>query len=362
MITYCSNIHPAESWVDTFSNLRTYIPTVKSAVSPSSLFPIGLRLSNQAAMEIDSAASDLFVNWMQQNQTFIPSINGFPFGKFHSTKIKERVYLPDWRSEERVNYTKKLADLLYNWLPEGVTGSISTVPIGFKNCIGYSDLSLIRGNLISVLKHFDRLRQTSGKTVILALEPEPGCFLETTDQLISFLDSIKIDTELRQMLGICFDCCHHAIGFESPLESFSKLADAQIPIGKIQISSAPSILNPSNQFLESLIEPTYLHQVAVRDVKGGILRYNDISEALDNHLKSGDEEWRIHFHIPVFIDNFGFCKTTQHFIQETLPLLDSSTLLEIETYTWGVLPVEMRGESVTDCIIREIKWLEEQVK
>jgi hypothetical protein len=136
VITYCTNIHPAESWRETERNLRTHLPAVKRALSPGEPFPIGLWLSNRAAFELDERALRAFGDWCRQEGLFVPTINGFPFGRFHGAAVKEKVYLPDWRSRERVDYTKRLAELLDGWLPEGMAGSVSTVPVGFRRHIG----------------------------------------------------------------------------------------------------------------------------------------------------------------------------------------------------------------------------------
>ncbi len=357
MITYCSNIHPGESWEDIFNNLQTHIPVIKTSVSPDEPFPIGLRLSGLAASECSVQQSADFVKWLQRNNAFVPTINGFPYGSFHRTSVKEQVYLPDWRLPERVNYTKKLADLLDVWLPEDLHGSISTVPIGFKNCIGDTDLVAVRKNLVEVLEHLDRLRQSSGKEIVLALEPEPGCLLETVDDVITFFARMNFPDELRRGLGVCFDCCHHAVEFENPHEALFRLAGAGIKMPKVQMSSAPRLLTPPHSLLESLCEPTYLHQTVIRSSDGKIMRYNDLPDAIRLHQGEAGDEWRIHFHLPVFLENTPWGGTTQDFILKALPLLDRQALLEIETYTWDVLPPEMLMESVTQSIIREIEWL-----
>jgi hypothetical protein len=357
VITYCTNIHPGESWEDTFNNLQMHIPAIKTAVSPQSPFPIGLRLSHLAATELDTAASAAFVEWLHRNNAYVPTINGFPYGSFHAGRIKEHVYLPDWRQPERSVYTKKLADLLDSWLPADLCGSISTVPVGFRSCITDRDLEAVRLNLIVVLEHLDRLRQASGKMIVLSLEPEPGCYLESTEDLISFFERMKLPAELSRGLGICFDCCHHAVGFETPAHSLTRLAVAGITIGKVQVSSAPRLINPGGEVLQALCEPTYLHQVVICDTDGGITRYNDLPDALRGHHGRVGDEWRIHFHLPIFLENTPWCETTAPFVEEILPLLGPDTLLEIETYTWDVLPPEMQMESVTHSIIHEFEWL-----
>jgi hypothetical protein len=356
MITYCTNIHPGESWGETFKNLQIYIPPVAADVSPLAPFPVGLRLSNYAALEIDERVSAEFTEWLQRTNTFVPTLNGFPFGSFHRSVVKESVYLPDWRDGERADYTVRLADLLDSWLPEDVQGSISTVPIGFKR--GFKVVEgAVRANLMRVLEHLDRLRQKSGKLILLALEPEPGCLLETVHEVISYFERMAFPDELSRGFGICFDCCHQAVEFENPFHSLKLLAEAGITVAKIQVSSALRIINPARALLEKFCEPRYLHQVVIRDETGTLRRYDDLPEALRDHHSGDGDEWRIHFHVPIFIERMAPFETTGYFIKEMLPLIDPHVLLEVETYTWDVLPPELRLPSVTQSIIREIQWL-----
>ncbi len=370
MITYCTNIHPGESWDEIFLNLKTHFLTVKEAVSPNEPFPIGLRLSDRAAMEIGEKASNEFYEWCQENGCFVPTINGFSYGSFHSIPIKENVYLPDWRNKERVEYTKRLVDLLFQWLPKGVKGSISTVPIGFKKHVNPSlpsftkrdmgGLDIVRQNLIDVLEHIDRLKQKSGKEIILSLEPEPGCVIETTEDVVRFFEQMSFPKGLRDGIGICYDCCHQAAEFENPIESLALLSMAKIKIGKVQVSSALRLNNFDRKILERLAEPCYLHQVVIEHQDGNLTRYNDIPDALRAHQRNTGEEWRIHFHVPIFIDNMATYGTTRVFIEEILPLLDRHILLEVETYTWHILPPELQTEKVTHSIIHEIQWVKSQ--
>ena len=356
MITYCTNIHPGESWGDTFNNLQTYIPSVATAVSAAAPFPIGLRLSGRASLEVDERASAEFTEWLQSTNTFVPTLNGFPYGSFHGSVVKENVYLPDWRDGERVDYTVRLANLLDSWLPENVQGSISTVPVAFKRGFRDED-SAVRANLMRVLEHLDRLRQKSGKVILLALEPEPGCLLETSHEVVSFFERMAFPDELRRGLGVCFDCCHQAVEFETPSHSLKLLADAGITVAKVQVSSALRVTNPERALLEKFCEPCYLHQVVIRDEAGLLNRYTDLPDALREHRSANGDEWRIHFHVPIFVGRLAQYETTGNFITETLPLIDTRTLLEVETYTWEVLPPELRMACVTQSIIREIEWL-----
>jgi len=361
VITYCTNIHPGESWDEIFHNLRTHLLKVKEAVSPDKPFAIGLRLSNKAASEMNDYQSSEFLDWCHAHNCFVPTINGFPFGSFHSSAVKENVYMPDWRSGERVEYSKKLATLLDSWLPQHITGSLSTVPVGFRRHVTEEDYPLIRKNLISTLEHCEELKQQSGKKLILSLEPEPGCILETTGDVVRFFERMQFPEALQKNIGICLDCCHHAVAFENPEDVISILYEADINIGKIQVSSALRIHNPDHELLQQLSEPCYLHQVVIRQSNGILKRYNDITEAISSHQRVSEEEWRIHYHVPVFIDRAGNYETTQFFIEEILSRADTTSLLEVETYTWDVLPQELKLESVTDSIIREIQWVKEQV-
>jgi hypothetical protein len=358
VITYCTNIHPGESWDETFLNLRTHLLAVKKALSPVEDFPIGLWLSNRAAFEIDEKASAEFCEWCLENGCFVPTINGFPYGSFHATAVKEKVYLPDWRSRERTEYTKRLADILDRWLPDGVSGSISTVPVGFRRHIGQDDYPLIRRNLLDVLEHMDLLKQKSGKEILLALEPEPGCVLETTGDAVHLFQQMAFPDRLKDGIGLCLDCCHQAIEFERPAESIKRLSDAGIRLGKVQLSSALRLQNVDRRVLAKFCEPTYLHQVVIRQPDGELSRYDDLPEALQRHRNIDGEEWRVHFHVPIFMNGTEEHETTRFFLQEILPLMDDHLLLEVETYTWDILPPEFKGKTVAESIVREIQWAE----
>lgn len=361
LITYCTNIHPGEGWRETFAALQQHIPAVKAAVSPDHAFPIGLRLSHRAAQELTEVENTRFVRWLRENDCFVPTLNGFPYGSFHGERVKERVYLPDWRSPDRATYTMRLADLLAGWLPEGMTGSISTVPIGFKSSVGDLDRDEVKRQLVTVLTHLRTLERAQGKKIILALEPEPGCLLETTEEVCRFFSGLDFAPELRDLLGICYDCCHQAVEFEDPADSLARLAEAGVRIAKVQVSSALDLPAPSTELLNHFNEPCYLHQVVVRDRNGDLFRYNDLPEARARRVAEAGEAWRCHFHVPIFVSGAGGYGTTRHFLEAFLPLLPRELLLEIETYTWDVLPPELRLASVTDSIIREIQWLEAQL-
>lgn len=360
LITYCTNVHAGETWQETFAALENHIPKVKEAVSPDHPFPIGLRLSALAARELAAGHSHSFGSWLREHDCFVPTINGFPFGAFHAARVKEKVYHPDWRSRERASYTKRLATLLAEWLPENQAGSISSVPIGFQAHHAGEDHLVSRGNLLHVMEHLDRLRQEKGADIVLSLEPEPACVLESTADLVRFLEWMDFPESLRDRIGICLDCCHLALQFEEPAEVVSLLTQAGVRIGKVQASSALRQRHDRREALIPFQEQCYLHQVVVRGEGGLLTRYDDLPDALKRHQGKGEDEWRCHFHVPIFLERAGEYETTGFFVERLLPLLDRQVLLEVETYTWDVLPPELRLGELTHSIIREIRWLQEK--
>ncbi len=358
MPTYCTNIHPAETWEETVANVYRYVPVVKAAVSPDSSFPIGLRLSGLAAAGAEPERAAAFHDWCKDNDCFVATVNGFPFGAFHHVPVKESVYLPDWRHPERLAYTKRLAALLAGWLPEGRRGSISTVPVGFRRVVTAAELPVAIANLRRALEFLDHLAQTTGKEITLALEPEPGCLLETTRELVDFFDRLELPPNLRHFLTVCYDCCHQALQYEHPADSLTLLATHDIRIGHVQVSSALRLMQSDLSPMQRFCEPCYLHQTVGRRRDGTLLRFDDLDLALAA-APEGIEEWRIHFHVPVFIDHLHDCATTRPFLEKILPLFEPSLPLEVETYTWSVLPRELRTEELTESIIREILWVNE---
>lgn len=357
MITYCTNVHPGEDWNTVFANLNSYSLKVKAAVSPQTSFPLGLRLSYHAAMEINNKnLLGKFKEWCATEECFVPTINGFSFGNFHSCPVKENVYFPDWRDAKRVDYTKCLVSLLIEWLPPNITGSISTVPIKFGKAISTDDLRTVRKNIIDVLEFIKHLSQRTGKVIVLSVEPEPGCLIETTEELIEFFEKIKLPTNLLCYIGICYDCSHLAVEFEDPAKSLSLILNAGIRIGKVQLSSAPSF--PFNKgTLNNFLDPIYLHQVIIQKPDGKLAKYNDIPDALANYEGKDDAECRTHFHLPIFLNETKEFGTTQFYISKFLNLIEPNILLEIETYTQDLLPTHMQRESTLESIIKEMDWV-----
>src|ERR1700722_2972883 len=342
-LTYCTNIHAGESWPDIRASLDAHVPAIKAAVTPDRPLGIGLRLSGQAAaVARQPEALAAFRAQLASLGAYVFTINAFPFGPFHGVRVKEQVYLPDWRSPERVAFTADAAAAL-------------------------ADLVLTE--------------RRTGKRIALALEPEPSCFLETTDESLAFfetellkprsLDALaaKIgesrggaESMLRRHLGICYDVCHGSVEYEDPVAALDRLLAAGISVPKVQLSAAMRIPAMTHDLIKAVMrydDGVYLHQTIVRG-PSGLTRYVDLPDAVaafeDGRARG---EWRIHCHVPLFLSDLGEIGSTRADLVSTLSALrqkSRSSHLEVETYTWDVLPDHLRTGSKAADIAREISF------
>ena len=272
-LTYCSNIHPGETWAEVRANLERYVPSVRDAVAPGQPFGIGLRLSAQAASDLSRVpVLEELRDFLARNELYVFTVNGFPYGKFHGVRVKEGVYLPDWRNDERLRYTDELADLLAQLLPDGLQGSVSTVPGAFKPAVQEArDAQRIAENLFHHVAHLVELKRRTGRHIALALEPEPCCYLETVEETVEFfnrylfrgpalarlseltgLSKTDAATAMHDHIGVCLDLCHAAVEFEDPVGCVRQLQAAGISIPKMQISSGLRLAELSTRSLEAL--------------------------------------------------------------------------------------------------------------
>ena len=384
-LTYCTNIHAAEAWPDVLAGLKRHLPEIKAGFAPERPMGVGLRLAAAAAeaLERPEALAELDA-LLEEGGYYVFTINGFPYGTFHGRTVKEGAYRPDWSEPSRLAYSNRLAAQLAALLPDGMTGSLSTVPGTFKPW-AEGRVPAIVDNLVRHAAHLVGLERETGKTVVLALEPEPCCLLETIAETVAFFETHLFGREaearlaqlaglsraqsaaaLRKHLGVCYDVCHAAVEFEDARQSLAALRDAGIPIAKVQLSSALRIARVDGATADQLRpfdEPVYLHQVVARQ-SGGLSRYLDLPEALERIAQNGGAEWRIHFHVPVFLSEMRDFGTTQAFLREILALHRESPIsahLEVETYTWDVLPERYRNLGVGAAIARELNWVKEQL-
>jgi hypothetical protein len=370
------------------------------------------------------------------------TINGFPYGKFHGTRVKEQVYAPDWTTRERLDYTKLLFDLLAQLLHEGMEGSVSTVPVGFKPACrpiagrkagepagensglpacrpaGLPAVRAARENLWRCVEHLEQLTRRTGRKLHLGLEPEPLCYLETTGETVTFFEQLRADRpgdlRLDEHLGVTYDCCHQAVEYEPPGEALARLRRAGIQISKIHLSNALRV-HPTPQVrdaLKAFADDTYLHQTIERRPDGQLIPYADLNQALASP-PAGDPqmpvEWRIHFHLPLHAPSSvvaagarplpalggpplrrvdqsqvrgekaevhlsplsshlsplpshvapHFGTTADHLLGVLDAVRQTPGLcrhFEMETYTWEVLPPELKNRNVVDQLASEYQW------
>jgi hypothetical protein len=378
-LAYCTNIHRGETWEETFSALKTHTLGVRDRVSPADPFAIGLRLSQRAASELSTGKNLTdFRRWLEANRCYVFTINGFPYGQFHGTRVKEQVYAPDWTTLERLSYTNLLFDLVAELVPAGVEGSVSTLPGSFKPFITeLAQRKRIISHLWACVEHIERLEQRTGKRFHLGLEPEPLGLFENTSETLAFFDEVRAarpgDGRWQERLGVNYDACHFAIQFEEAGDALSRLRAAGLRISKLHLSSALR-LQPSavvRERLRGFVEPTYLHQVIARGVDGRLTRFVDLPEALDAAAQQdflsapASDEWRVHFHVPLHWSGDGIFQNTRGHLEQVFAELhrDPSLCrhLEIETYTWEVMPGALRARSVVDQIAAEYAWCRQEL-
>ena len=382
-LTYCTNIHAGESWPDIRASLDAHVPAIKAAVAPDRPLGIGLRLSGEAATS--ARQPDALAAFRDQLATlgaYVFTINAFPFGPFHGVRVKEQVYLPDWRSAERVAFTADSAAVLAAILPDGVDGSISTVPGAFKPSGREAGAAAaMAARMVEAVADLVLTERRTGKRIALALEPEPCCFLETVDESIAFFETVLFkpesldllaarigvnrdgaETMLRRHLGICYDVCHGSVEYEDSVAALDRLLAAGISVPKVQLSAAMRIPLMTHELVEAVMrydDGVYLHQTIVRS-PSGLTRYVDLPDAVAA-FKEGraDGEWRIHCHVPLFLSDLGEIGSTRADLEAVLAAFrrkSRSSHLEVETYTWDVLPDHLRTGSKAADIAREISF------
>ena len=370
-LAYCTNIHRGDDWPETLASLETYTLAVKEQVSPDRPYAIGLRLSDLASRQLSEPRTlDAFRRWLNEHHCYVFTINGFPFGQFHGTKVKERVYLPDWTHLDRLAYTNRLFDLLAQLVPKGVEGSVSTLPGSFKEFITTGEQrGRIREQLWRCIDHIEQCSIRHGRKLHLGLEPEPLGLFETSAETVQFFQEMEADRpgdkRLHTFLGVNYDTCHLAVEYEEPADVVASFQNAGIRISKIHLSSALQLTPDleSREWLRRFADDTYLHQVVARTQDGSLRRDKDLDIALDQ--PPGDEEWRIHFHVPLHATTLAHGRTTASHLLGLLDLLakrpDLCSHLEMETYTWEVLPEELRAKSVVEQLVREYDWCLKQL-
>jgi len=388
-LTYSTLVHPGDDWPQMWDSLINYVPKVKERWAKNHRFGVSLRLSASSANTLSKSKSerDKLKKFLDDNNMYLYTVNAFPYGPFKGTIVKEQVYEPDWRSEERTTYTKNVADVLADVCPSDISPSIQSAPLGFKPRVTGPDVvDSFTDHVIRVCAHLVDIESRTGKVITLALEPEPYCFLETTDETVEYftkhiysgksaeklakLAKMPISdaiVALRRHVGIVFDICHQAVEFEDIGACLQKLVDAGVPIFKLQEAAAlhvPEVTQKIVDVLKTYSKTIYLTQT-VEKKDGKLTRFLNLEDAFNAWEKNpGPREWRTHFHVPVFLEDLGPFRTTRFAIEDALKFHKAKPLsrhLEIETYTWDVLPDNLKTGDIVDYVCRELDWVKGQL-
>jgi hypothetical protein len=389
-LTYSTLVHPADNWEQLYNSLVTYLPKVKARVAGNKSFGVCIRLSANTAQTLAGSAAERakLKKFLDDNDMYIYTANAFVYGHFKGELVKEQVYEPDWRTDERRQYTINVADILADVCPKHIAPSIQTAPLGFKPRVTGPDvIASYVDNVLRVVAHLIELEDKTGSTVQLAIEPEPWCFLETTDETIAFfrdhlysgagveklakLAQVPIadaNEALRRHLGIVYDICHQAVEYENITESLQKLVDAGVPVFKLQEAAAlyvPQVTQGAVDTLKRYAKTIYLTQTMEKR-NGKINRFLNVDDAIAAFEQdpNGPREWRTHIHVPVFLDDLGQFRTTRFAIEDALKFHKQKPLsrqLEIETYTWDMLPDSLKTGDIVEYVSREIEWVRNQL-
>jgi len=384
-LAYCSNVHPGETLAAVLGVIRGPLAAVRDRRGLD-WQNTGLWIPVTVAQALcrDSVARREFFDTLGRAGIRLRTLNGFPYQGFHASRVKEAVYRPDWSEASRLDYTVDLAHLLAAAMGQGGhqqkaggEGTISTLPLGDRQ--GWTEGREAAGvdNLCRLVTALDRLHTETGQSIRVCLEMEPDCVIESSDQMARLFQQRLLpvarrhgltgDTVLRH-LGVCYDVCHQAVMFESVAESLTCLRQAGVVVGKLQISSALEVPAPATQadLLAGFREPRYLHQVRTRDLAGMVQGCRDLPAALAGGLPTG-QPWRVHYHVPVQAVTLagGEFQTTRGAIEDLLDVMvakpDWEPHMEVETYTWKVMPDELRPkdeQGLVGCLVAELNWLE----
>jgi sugar phosphate isomerase/epimerase len=388
-LTYSTLVHPGDTWDDIWTSLTTYVPAVKERVAPDRRFGVSLRLSAASVgrLTADGGERRRLKAFLDDNDLYLYTVNAFPYGPFKDTIVMEDVYEPDWRTDARAEYTMAVADILAEVGGEGVNPSIQSAPLGFKPRVTGPDVvDAYTAQVARVVAHLVDLEARTGRTVTLALEPEPHCYLETTEETVAYftdrlfgdevaaglagrtgLSPAEAQGAMRHHVGVVFDVGHQSVQFEDVAASLQSLADAGIEVFKLQEAAAlhvPEVTPDVIAALRPFTDTVYLTQTVQRDERG-LTRFLNLTDAMAAWEDEPTQcEWRTHFHMPVFLDDLGAFRTTRFVLEDALAFHKRnrfSTQLEIETYTWDVLPAHLKDGTIVDYVCRELEWVAAQL-
>lgn len=375
-IGYCTNVHAGVDLAQTRANLERHALGVKQKFSPDAPMGVGLWLAAPAAAQLlEGSELQVFRDWLTEIGLTPFTFNGFPFGDFHRDVVKHDVYLPTWYERERFDYTLNLIEIQHALLPDGMEGSISTLPIAWGNPAPTDDqLGEAATNLRAVSDRLWQLEQETGRLIHVCLEPEPGCVLQVSADVVRLFQDHLLpsgdEDRIRRYLRVCHDVCHAVVMFEEQADVLRAYESAGIAVGKVQVSSAIVVpfekISPSDraaamQQLSKFAEDRYLHQTCTRARDDEATFWEDLPTAIDavEDAAALTDEWRIHFHVPIYLERFGLLETSQSQVTDCLRAAAATpglTHFEVETYAWGVLPQSLQQHELADGIAQEMVW------
>ncbi len=370
-VCYGTNVHPAEDLAGVIGQIADYGEPVRERLGVSRL-GLGLWLARDVATQLatDPAALQRLRGELGRRGLEVVTLNGFPYRGFHDPVVKRKVYRPDWSQPARARYTADLASILAGLLPDdAAAGSVSTLPLAWREPWPPGRAEAARQQIRWLGDELARVRAATGRPVRVAFEPEPGCVVETTGQAAVQLAGLDPDR-----FGVCLDTCHLAVAFEQPAAALERLAQAGLPVVKLQASCALQVDEPGSAVARATLarfdEPRFLHQTreapaaATAEPDGA----DDLGAALAGGLP-GCRPWRVHFHVPLHAAAEPPLRATRDVLTGTLAsLFGGGTAgtghVEVETYTWQVLPAGQRPDSPAGLvagIAAELRWLREQL-
>ena len=378
-LAYCTNVAPAESLDALLAGLGGLWTDVRRLAAPTGTLGLGLWLPDTAAHELSRDPSRMRAVRAALSDAHLElvTVNAFPARAFHAPVVKEAVYRPDWTEPERFAYTSAVARSVAGIVSPGSDIAISTLPLGYPK-MSTADQFRAVALLFATVLELHRLRELTGTTIRLALEPEPCCALETVAETIEFfgvavhpfaeklrawgLTPSEAEEAVRRHLGVCLDLCHLAVEHEDPVAALVRLGAAGVPVFKVQVSAAVHVPDPADPAqraaLAQFVEPRWLHQVGTPDGRIAL----DLPQALADDDLAARKPWRVHFHVPLHQDEIGGLPTTRPDVERFLrhvARMDAPPVLELETYTWSVVPGA--ANDLAGNIAAEIDWVGRQL-
>lgn len=384
---YSSNLHAAETVAELERVLAEFTSEARQRLGWERI-GLDLRLGSAAIKEMsrDAAALARLRRALDQAGASAHSLNAFPLRPFQAAVVKADAYRPDWTEDERTDDTIAIIPVALALCDDAFV-SVSTVPGSYRPFgAAKNDHAAIATNLGRFAGHAAQAKRRGGRTVMLCLEPEPWCMLETSHDAVAFWqgplasagvaaatrvlagDERAARTAIAEHLGLCFDTCHFSLAFEDQRAAADRLIAAGVPIGKCQFSAAPEVRDPHRDAagvaaLRALAEPRFMHQTAASSASGSLSKVEDLDQ-LDACLARlpNATAVRSHFHIPVDREpqTSGLSSTVADSrLGLAACLAHGCRHISVETYTWSILAAHERDALAGT--VRELQSLARQV-